>query len=55
MSASPSAADFGIRFNEVLRARLGNFVPSERRYLMGRDWKKSSENGFEVRHPFSKA
>ena len=37
------------RFKDVLRARLGNFVPSERRYLMGRDWKKSSEKGFEVR------
>ena len=37
------------RFKNVLRARLGNFVPSERRYLMGRDWKKSSDKGFEVR------
>jgi len=36
------------RLKEVLRARLGNFVPSERRYLMGRDWKKSSDKGFEV-------
>jgi len=36
------------RFKDVLRARLGNFVPSERRYLMGRDWSKSSEKGFEV-------
>ena len=37
------------RLKDVLRARLGNFVPSERFYLMGRDWKKSSEKGFEVR------
>ena len=36
------------RLKNVLRARLGNFVPSERYYLMGHRWKKSSEKGFEV-------